>query len=151
MQRFKINQDGSYSFYTFELNQKFNKDIWLENSGQFTKDGNDEFYEFYNVDGTPDVAKITEASGVIADAEAKQAKLDALAVLTITTSNGNKFDANDVARQDMLSAIDASATLGLTEQAWKMSDNSWVTITLAELKEASALAIQAKGAILSGV
>jgi len=83
------------------------------------------------------------------DTEAKQAKLDSLAVLTVTTANGNTFDADDVARADMLSAIIASDTLGNTEQQWKMADNSWVLITLGELKEASALAIQAKGAILS--
>ena len=82
--------------------------------------------------------------------DAKQAKLNALAVLTVTTSNGNEFDADDIARQDMLSAIIASDTLGLTEKEWKLADNTWKIIQLSELKEASALAIQAKGAILAG-
>lgn len=81
--------------------------------------------------------------------EIKQAKLDALSVLTVTTANGNTFDADNVARQDMLSAIEASNTLGLIEKEWKLADNSWKVIQLAELKEASALAIQAKGAVLA--
>ena len=81
--------------------------------------------------------------------ESKQAKLDVLSVLTVTTANGNTFDADNVARQDMLSAIEASNTLGLIEKEWKLADNSWKVIQLAELKEASALAIQAKGAVLA--
>jgi len=83
--------------------------------------------------------------------EAAQAKLKLLNELTVTTGNGNTFDADNVARQDMLSAIEASGTLGLTESNWKLADNTWKLIQLDELKEASALAIQAKGAILAGV
>ena len=81
--------------------------------------------------------------------EIKQAKDNALATLTVTTANGNTFDADNVARQDMLSAIEASNTFGLTEKEWKLADNTWKIISLAELKEASALAIQAKGVVLA--
>lgn len=80
---------------------------------------------------------------------AKQAKEDALSSITVTTTNGNTFDGDDVARADMLNAIIASDFLGLTEHTWKLSDNSWKEITLDELKEASALAIQRKGEILA--
>ena len=85
----------------------------------------------------------------IALTEAKQAIQEALSNIVVTTSNGNTFDGDDVARADMLNAIIASETLGLTEHTWKLSDNSWKEITLDELKEASALAIQRKGEILA--
>jgi|GEM_PF-1597317 len=65
-----------------------------------------------------------------------------LSTLTVTTSSGNTFDAYIQARQDMADAILASSTLGVTETAWRMADNSEVLITLDELKEAHALAIQ---------
>lgn len=65
-----------------------------------------------------------------------------LSVLTVTSSKGNIFDADSQARQDMADAILASSTLGVTETVWRMTDNSEVLITLDELKEAHALAIQ---------
>ena len=74
-----------------------------------------------------------------------------LAELVITTTEGNVFDADDTARSDMQSAITAADTLGLTEHNWKLANNTWKIIGIDELKEASALAIQAKGAILAGV
>lgn len=73
-----------------------------------------------------------------------------LASITVTTSNGNMFDGDDVARADMLSAIEGASFLGLTEKEWKLADNSWKLIQLSELREASALAIIAKGQILAG-
>ena len=48
----------------------------------------------------------------------------------------------------MLSAITASETAGQTETIWKMADNTTQTVTLEQLKQAQALAIQATGAIL---
>jgi len=80
---------------------------------------------------------------------AKYVKEDALKSITVTTSNGNTFDGDDVARVDMLNAILASETLGLTEHPWKLANNEWVTIQIEELKEASALAIMRKGEILA--
>lgn len=82
--------------------------------------------------------------------QAKQAKAEALVSITVTTTNGNTFNGDEVARIDMLSAITTAPILGLTEHSWKLADNSWVVITLDELKEALALAIQTKGQILSG-
>ena len=77
------------------------------------------------------------------------AKEIALRAITVTTSNGNVFDGDDVARSDMTSAILAADTLQTTEHNWKLANNTWKLISLAELKEASALAIQAKGTILA--
>lgn len=78
----------------------------------------------------------------IAAAE-KQAITEQLASLTVTTNAGHAFDAYTQARQDMADAILASATLGITETVWRLADNSEVTVSLDELKEAHALAIQA--------
>ncbi len=80
----------------------------------------------------------------------KVIKKGALNSITVTTSYGNEFDGDDIARSDMLSAIQAADTLQLTEHNWKLADNTWKVVSLAELKEASALAIQAKGTILAG-
>lgn len=77
-------------------------------------------------------------------------KIIALGGLTVTTVAGHTFDADDVAISSMLSAIIASPIIGITEHNWKLADNSIVLVTLAELQEAHALAIQAKGAIILG-
>ena len=82
------------------------------------------------------------------EAEAKAATLLALSQITVTTAAGNTFDGDDTARESMLSAIQASGFLGLTDSNWKLADNTWKVIGITELQEAHALAIQAKGAIL---
>jgi len=81
-----------------------------------------------------------------------ESKTDALANIEVTTLAGNTFDGDDVARQDMLSALREGDRLGLTEtDFWKLADNSFlVPCTYAELEEAHGLAIRAKGAILAG-
>lgn len=73
----------------------------------------------------------------------KESIAQALQSLTVTTNLGHIFDAYAQARQDMADAILASATLNITETVWRLADNSEVTISLEELKEAHALAIQA--------
>lgn len=75
--------------------------------------------------------------------ENKQATAALLETLTVTTNEEHTFDAYAQARQDMSDAILASATLNITETVWRLADNSEVTISLEELKEAHALAIQA--------
>ena len=65
-----------------------------------------------------------------------------LAVLTVTSSKGNVFDANSQSRQNMSDTILASDTLGITKTVWRMADNSDVQIDISELKEAHALAIK---------
>ena len=73
-----------------------------------------------------------------------------LEVLTVTTTNGNTFDANNQARLDMQNAITSSDFVGVTQTIWRMADDSDVLIELAELKEALTLAIQ-KYAQLKGI
>ena len=83
--------------------------------------------------------------------EAKQAKQLVLDSIVVTTASGKVFDGRDKDQVRMLSAIQASTLLGLTTATWKLADDSIVEITLDELKEAQALAIQAMGAIILGV
>ena len=97
-----------------------------------------------NQDGSTEIAdfRTLEETEVEKELLKKQAIAQQLATLTVTTSNGNVFDATLEARQNMADAIIASSTLGSTTTAWRMADNSEVLITLDELKEAHALAIQ---------
>lgn len=77
-------------------------------------------------------------------------KTELLNTIVVTTTNGNTFDADDAGRASMNEAITASAILGITESMWKLADNTIKLIQLDELKEALALGIQAKGAIVLG-
>jgi hypothetical protein len=61
---------------------------------------------------------------------------------TVTTAAGNVFDANLESRVNMADAILASETLGQTETVWRLADNSEITVDIAELREAHALALQ---------
>ena len=97
------------------------------------------------------VARMTqEAADAKVIAEAKVAKVKALEELTVTTTNGNVFDANSDSITNMLAAVEASTILSTTENSWKLADNSIVVVSLDELKEALAKSIQAKGAIILG-
>jgi hypothetical protein len=80
--------------------------------------------------------------------EAKQAKLQALASITVTTQSGKVFDGKDLDQQRMVSAIMSADVVGITETYWKLADNSVAMVTLDELKEALALSIQALGVII---
>jgi len=78
----------------------------------------------------------------------KERRLKALNSITVTTSNGNTFDGNEASRNNMLCAINASEIFNKTTTEWKLADNTIVTITLDELKEALALSIQKVGEII---
>ena len=82
--------------------------------------------------------------------QAKEAYDIAINSITVTTTLGKVFDGRDKDQVRMLSAIQASTLLGLTESAWKLHDNTVVSVTIDELKEAHALSIQALGAIIIG-
>lgn len=72
-----------------------------------------------------------------------------LQTIKVTTTNGNVFDGNETARNNMLSAITSAEFIGKTEEYWKLADNSTVLVQLPELKEALALAIQEVGRIVT--
>ena len=72
-----------------------------------------------------------------------------LQTIKVTTTNGNTFDGNETARNNMLSAITSAEFIGKTEEYWKLADNSTVLVQLPELKEALALSIQEVGNIVT--
>jgi len=82
--------------------------------------------------------------------EAKAERLKQLEVLTVTTTNGNTFDANNQARLDMSNGIQVGEILNVTQTVWRMADDTEMLIQIAELKEALAKALQAY-ATLKGI
>lgn len=83
-------------------------------------------------------------------AEAKQAKQELLDTIVVTTASGKKFDGRDIDQTRMMAAIQAADILGQTTTEWKLADNSIATVTVDEVKEALALAIQKTGEIIKG-
>ena len=80
-------------------------------------------------------------------AELKRAKMDALTKIVVEV-DGKAFDGNETARLNMISAIQASELLGVNDNAWKLADNTVATVTVDELKQTLALAIQEVGRIV---
>jgi len=79
-------------------------------------------------------------------AAAKAARDAAVAAITVEVA-GKVFDGDEVAQTRMARAIQVAEITGLTSTNWKLADNSMVTVTLDELKQALALAMQAQGAL----
>ena len=79
--------------------------------------------------------------------ELKCAKTQALNTIVVTV-NDKTFDGNETARTNMISAILSADLIGKTEETWKLADNSTVLVTLMELKQALALAVQEVGRIV---
>ena len=139
----KVKEQGNSLQVTFDNNSvvtcpKVNSNIeyemvkeWLANGGVIE----DEF--------TPEELEAQT------QAVAKVARVEALANLTVEV-NGHVFDANETARTNMMAAILSAELIGKTEESWKLADNSVTVVTLAQLKEALALAIQAVGEIVKG-
>lgn len=91
-------------------------------------------------------AKVYGDEDLVAIAE-KFLNKNKLDKLTVTTASGNTFDANETARNNMMSAIMSADFIGMVETNWKLADNNTVAVDLAELKEALALAIKSVGGI----
>lgn len=79
----------------------------------------------------------------------KKSKVDAINSLTVTV-DGMVFDADPISRQNMADAILASTPTGITETQWKLADNSVALVTLTQLTQAHALAIQSVGSVVIG-
>ena len=96
---------------------------------------------------------VTDNAEYIADrivkleaALAKSQVAEALERLTVTTVNGNTFDADLNSRQNLADGILASETTGQTEAVWRLANNNEVLVDVSELREAHALALQAYAA-----
>lgn len=85
-------------------------------------------------------------------AKADLIKQESLNNLTVTTTSGKVFYADTEARIDLQAAIDASYVKGLTSTMWKLAEefqgSRIVSVTLEEIREASALALESKATIV---
>ncbi len=95
----------------------------------------------------PDLSNIFDAQKTIF--LAKKAKIQALQEIIVTTASGKQFDGNETARNNMMSAIMSADLLGHTTANWKLADNTIAQVTVSEVREALALAIQRVGAIVT--
>ena len=67
--------------------------------------------------------------------------------MTVTTSTGKTFNADLLARVNMIVAYLGSQVTGITEAPWKLADDSIQIVTIDEIKEANILALQQFGEI----
>ena len=76
-------------------------------------------------------------------AAAKKIRDAAVAKIKVTV-NGKVFDGDEVSQSRLTRAITAAEAQGIAAQSWKLADNTWVEVTVAELKQALAAAFQAQ-------
>lgn len=81
--------------------------------------------------------------------KSKQQASAQISALTVTVDT-LVFDANEQSQLRMLAAIQASKKLGLTETTWRLTNDSTAVVTLTQLEQAQALAIQAIGDLVIG-
>ena len=133
------NTDG-----TIQSRSKQVDNTWFPLSDLETKEDGS-YYEFYNLDGTPDLVKIAEVEATAQAQEAKQAKLEALATLTVTTTAGNEFDGDETSQTRMTRAI---SVMGDTDSiTWVLANNISTMVSKAELMEALKLSGEAQTAL----
>lgn len=80
-------------------------------------------------------------------AEKKRLRTATVGAITVTTTSGKVFDGNEKAQDRMARAVIAAGITGQSECTWVLANNVPTTVTLAELKEAMALSLQAMGAV----
>ena len=98
-----------------------------------------------------DTELMEELAAKVVAKEVKVEKKKQIKELTVTTEAGNEFQADDSSRSNMIEALKAAEVLGLEKSNWKLADNTVVEVTVAEIEEALALGIVAKGAIILAV
>lgn len=129
MKYFKDNKDGVYVLSDgVSPNEHFS---------EITKSE----FDIINAPKPPTTEELTQ--------QAKQKKVADLASVTVKTSSGKVFDGDEVAIARMTAAIIASDFMGVTEAEWKLADNTKATVSVFEVKEALALAIQRVGEIVT--
>ena len=79
-------------------------------------------------------------------ADAKKARDAAVAKIKVTV-NGKTFDGDEVSQSRLARAITAAEAQGIAAQSWKLADNTWVDVTVVELKQALAAAFQAQSVL----
>lgn len=117
-------------------------------------------YNFYKDDGKPDLVAEQEAIDNQVKAEADIQKAKDIESMTVTIGSGKVFYADAASRVDMASAIDGAKLkeeLGtpVTAVLWKLAEefegSKLVKVTLLEIREASALALERKAEIVGAI
>lgn len=72
----------------------------------------------------------------------KSNKNETVSNIVVTVSTGRSFDGDEKSQDRMLRAINIASIAGQIDMQWKLADNTVVIVTLDELKEALALAVQ---------
>ena len=113
-----------------------------------------DFHKYYNEDGTIDTDKEAEAMNAQLKLEADVIKKDTLGRLKVAllSDPAKVFYADTDARVDLQAAIDGAGLKGLVVTMWKLAEmydgKRIIEVTLSEIREASALALEAKGKIV---
>ena len=93
----------------------------------------------------PYVAPVPTPEQILAEKKRqRQAIVDSI---TVTVSTGKVFDGNEDAQRRLNNAVSVAAITGETSCTWVLANNVPTVVTLAEIKEAFALAFQAMGAV----
>lgn len=93
--------------------------------------------------------KSDEQIAAIELAKKKAQRQNAVDNLKVTTTSGKEFDGDETSQGRMSRAILTGQIAGITECTWVLASNVPTVVTLAELSEALAKAMQAMGAIWS--
>lgn len=78
---------------------------------------------------------------------AKAQRAAAVERIVVTVSSGKQFDGDEDSQNRMTRAIIALDSANVTTTQWKLADNSWVEVTIDELKQALQLAGAAQTAV----
>ena len=88
-----------------------------------------------------------EYFAVNVQANSKKRKIQDVAKSTVTIGSGKVFDGDEKSQDRMVRAINIAEIAGKDKTLWKLADNTTVTVTLYELKEALVLAGEKMGEI----
>lgn len=79
--------------------------------------------------------------------EAKALRQDEVDAIVVTTTSGKSFDGDETSQGRMSRAIQAGQITGIASCVWVLANNEPTEVSLQELQEALALAMQAQGAV----
>lgn len=135
--------------YPQTYEERDDKALPLEGFKEFTVDSEGKYSE-------PELQEAMDKVKLDQEAlEAKQVKADTLARLTVTTASGKVFYADTESRIDLQTAISSAETTGATSTMWKLAEEfngtRIVEVTLDEIKEASAKALEEKGKLVGAI
>ena len=104
-----------------------------------------------------DESSKSAAALVVAEIAAKATKAEAIETMKVTIGSGKVFYADAASRVDMASAIDGAKLkeemgVPVTTVVWKLAEefegSKYAEVTLLEIREASALALETKASIV---